>query len=594
MNQPNENYLIDENEIRTALKQWRLDGAAFSAGVRSRIDAASNGVSNLRRSESGVSRHQRQSEWFRVAASFAPIQLLGRNLETTVAPVSFAAISVGKKLFVVLAFPFLCFLMIGLTVIGMMRIRAIQRDQERGSVDVEQVRHATRKWWRSYGWIAAIVFMFVLIAPFLGWTLPLMIAMVGSGFAAVSLIKTLAKEKMVDRAAIGGSCVAGLALLGQLSATLATVNSTQLLDPYLVTGVLFAGSFMIGSLIRPLAKTKPDAEHRLNKPWFIAGVLSGCLVMALCSKSYWGGANSADVRQYVESFDGNGIGLWDDWADYAGWLNEAGVGFDQDTVLTRFQQDMDAHPTMRTWMLTAAARSGLIADSELLSYPDVQTERNRLTDAQRIDQPILNLKTEYFRIFALASSNDLAQTDRDVLANRLMVDWDQLASNDLDYRRLESALLISELIEKLDSETVRDRRTADVHRWLVECQVTQPRVFSNGGGFCSTMNIDDSDRQATVAAISLMEAYGIPSELDIAMLRSYLRPNVLRDLQSYNYVPRIVAKEKLERVPGLPSVTLADAMRSELPLWLAIMLVLLLAYATLSSPNRLPVSTRRG
>ncbi len=260
MNQSTGERLIDEHEIRAALRPWRPDRQSFADGVRNRVEAAVKQRSDAHWNDSASASDPRPSEWLRIAASFIPIHLLGRSFDTSVAPISFAAISLGKKVVVVLAFPFLCFLMIGLTVIGMMRIRALQHDQGSASIDIEQARQATAQWWKRYGWIAAIVFTGALLAPFFGWSMPLMVALVCSGFAAVSLVRTLAKENLVDRTVVGGSCVAGLGILGQLSATFANMSSSQFLDPYLVTGVLFSGSFMIGALLRPPAWTGQGAR----------------------------------------------------------------------------------------------------------------------------------------------------------------------------------------------------------------------------------------------------------------------------------------------------------------------------------------------
>jgi len=147
-----------------------------------------------------------------------------------------------------LAFPFLSFflsfLMLGMAVMGVVRIRAIQNGQREANFDVEQARHVTGLWWKRYGWIAATIFVLTLVAPFLSWTTPLRIALVCSGFAAVSLIRTLAQENLVERRVIGGACVAVLGILGQLSLTLGN-GSSQVLDPNLVVGVLFGGAFLI-------------------------------------------------------------------------------------------------------------------------------------------------------------------------------------------------------------------------------------------------------------------------------------------------------------------------------------------------------------
>jgi len=83
-----------------------------------------------------------------------------------------------------------------------------------------------------------------------------------------------------------------------------------------------------------------------------------------------------------------------------------------------------------------------------------------------------------------------------------------------------------------------------------------------------------------------MQTYGVPIELNVAELRSYLRPNFVYDFQPYDYVPKTIAKEKLNQISGIQPLTVFDYLQSELPLGLSILLVLLLSYATISSPVR--------
>jgi hypothetical protein len=78
----------------------------------------------------------------------------------------------------------------------------------------------------------------------------------------------------------------------------------------------------------------------------------------------------------------------------------------------------------------------------------------------------------------------------------------------------------------------------------------------------------------------------MPSALDLPMLRSYLRLNFLYDITAYDYVPKKVARDKLNHLSDAPSLTAMDYLGTDLPLWLSILLVLLLGYATLSSPVR--------
>lgn len=640
MNQLNNMDLIDENEIRAALKPLRPDVAAFSSGVHRRLEMAANRLNEAQLPWMIDNSKSEQSDWLRIAASFAPIHLLSRNVESNIAPISFAAVSLGKKLVIVLAFPFLCFFMVGLTAIGILKIRAAQKGQIPSDIDTEQARRATSQWWIRYGWIAAVIFITTLVAPFLGWTTPLMIALVCSGFAAVSFVRALAKENLVERSLIGGMCVAGLGLLGQLSQTFSS-HSAQVLDPNLVTGFLFAGAFMIASFVRPLAWDRPTDKYGLGKwtrvgliaflminvcgltylAWalesyivligiaivvtaiafvfanrrfrpsitrlpIVGGLLISGLIMAVSTQSYWRGVTASSIRTYVESFDGSQLGLWDDWTDAAKWLDETGERFDKQLVAQHFQQELDGNPQTHDWMLTAAVRSSLLSGAEMGSYSDIPADRKRLVDQQYIEQPIENLKGDYYRIAAIAVDQELSAADKDVLTHRLMVNWNQLASSDFDYDRLKSALLVTELINRLDGNVQLKQRTSDVHRWLLSNQITEPSPFRSGGGFYITQQAPDSDRRATLAAISLMETYGVPPALDLMQLRSYLRPNFLYDITAFDYVPKMIAREKLNHLSDARPLTAMGYLGTDLPLWLSILLVLLLGYATLSSPVR--------
>ena len=80
-----------------------------------------------------------------------------------------------------------------------------------------------------------------------------------------------------------------------------------------------------------------------------------------------------------------------------------------------------------------------------------------------------------------------------------------------------------------------------------------------------------------------METYGVPSALDLLLLRSYLRPNFLYDITAFAYVPKKVAWNKLNHLSDVPPLSANDYLGTDLAF---ILLVLLLSYATLSSPVR--------
>ncbi len=644
MNPSNRNMLIDEDEIRAALKPWRPDAQDFRARVRNRIEAASNKVQSASRRSTDNANHSRHSEWLRIAASFVPINLLGRNADTTIMPISFAAISLGKKLVVVLAFPFLCIFMVGLTLYGMLRIRAAQNGQPSGGFDIAQAKQVTLQWWKRYGWIASIVFVGTLAAPIAGWTTPLMISLVCSGFAAVSFVRALARERLVERSLIGGMCAAGLGLLGQASQSLSMVSGTshQVLDPNLVTGVLFGGSLIISAFVRPLAWTKAGDMQALLKHTrdclviaivvnvvalaglayvlasYIPLILSAIevvlfvaaltslrarimsylprvairsiyliLLVAVCTQSYWRGVTALDIKKQVQLPELGQYRIWDQWADSAKWLSETGIGFDQQMVMQRVTEDLDRGTPPPAWILTAAVRSGVMSKTELLSYTNVQADCAQLADPQFSGQLLADLQSVYFRIVACNASGELTLAERDTLIHRLMVNWNDLDSNEyVSLGRMKNALLLTELFNVLDPKAHQEQRTADVHRWLVKHQITRPGLFQDGGGFRLYDQTYHCDRRATLSAISLMETYGVPAGLDLVQLRSYLRPNFVYDFQPYDYVPKTISRSKLNQIPDVPKLSALAYLQTESPLWLSILLVLLLFYATISSPVR--------
>ena len=644
MNRQRNADLFDANEIMEALKPLRPDADAFGSAVRRRIEESVQEPRHATRSVSTDMVNAKGTDWLRIAASFAPIHLLSRNFDSGLAPISFAAISIGKKLIFVLAFPVLCFFMIGLTVMGMLNIRASSSRQLSTDFQAEQFQQATRQWWRRYGWIAVIVFTATIFAPFFGWTSPLMIALVCSGFAAVSIVRALAQENLLERGAVGGMCIAGLGLLGQLSNSFSR-SSSQVLDTNLVTGVLVVGALIIGSFFRSNLFTSPNQIKSKHQRLFLvlivsvlvplgmitffaskfsiyilpigiavaliaaaialsiwraklaswlpafASLFAAGLVMVVCTQSYWRGVTTETIRQHVETYAGGENGLWEEWADAAKWLNDTSGGYDAREVKKRFQQVVERNPQLRPWMSMSAVRSGLTEESAIRSDADqeqLQSQRMQFVDLPYRDLPILDIKGAYAFIASMASRNDLSPSERAVLAHRLMVNWRQMDSPDMDYDRLKQALLLTELLNRLDPSIEMKRRTEDVHRWLNQHQVTKPLPFRDGGGFYLTQQAPDSDRRATLAAITLMETYGVPSGLDLLQLRAYLRPNFVYDFTPYVYVPKKIAREKLQHLPDAPPMTAMDYLQSDLPLWLAVMLVLLMVYATVCSPSYRP------
>ncbi len=80
-----------------------------------------------------------------------------------------------------------------------------------------------------------------------------------------------------------------------------------------------------------------------------------------------------------------------------------------------------------------------------------------------------------------------------------------------------------------------------------------------------------------------MEIYGIPEDLDLNWVRSFLRPLWVR--RSPEKWMAAVTLDRLNRLPGVTQPTWLEAMYYERSLLAAMVLVGLCLYATLSSPK---------
>ena len=80
-----------------------------------------------------------------------------------------------------------------------------------------------------------------------------------------------------------------------------------------------------------------------------------------------------------------------------------------------------------------------------------------------------------------------------------------------------------------------------------------------------------------------MEIYGIPDDLDLNWVRSFLRPMWIR--QSPEKWMAAVTLDRLNRLPGVTQPTWLETMYYERSLLAAVVLVGLCIYATLSSPK---------
>ena len=109
---------------------------------------------------------------------------------------------------------------------------------------------AIAMWWKQFGLLIGCVLVLSLLLLFSGYVLPVFIVFLASAVAMVSLVTRLGRAGMVDRRAIGGSLMPGLALLAQVTQIHTSTNAgVHLLDQSLVQAVLLGTAAVLAILL---------------------------------------------------------------------------------------------------------------------------------------------------------------------------------------------------------------------------------------------------------------------------------------------------------------------------------------------------------
>lgn len=595
MNTNDSSGVIDEDEIRAAIRFFDFDREAFNSGVRERVERGSQKQGPVRQVNQGESnwRHD-HGGLLRVAASVVPFHLLGGSgtavqLNTglttvekaTAAQSSLAAVGGVKKLFALIAMPAMSLLMVSVTIVSFFRIRKAQQSENTSDADVVEIQEALSQWWRHHWLVAGAVFVLAMVAPFLGWTTALLVVFIASILAATSLVVTLGRAGLVDRRAVGSYCIPVLGFLGQLSFTFGMTNRTALLDPVLVTVTCFAGAGVLAVFVSPFTNTPQSIwGNRLRRIFFTLGC--GIFIF-FGAKTVWKPIKSDAMVRYVENFETDLLGRWKTWQVTAEWLDDQNIEFDRTGVRSRFLAVVGAEKHKR-YLFGTGVSTGLVRPSELIEDEDLIGIRQRLLDEGTANISISSVGQVAFVIETLADAGDLSQSDQDHLVSRLMVTWNELGQTAPSGDIMTDADVITRMLGTLNPSQAFVDRQADVRRWLNERQVTQAGIFSPSGGFQSYSSIHSSDPCATAAAVRLMQSYGVSDVIDVLALRSYLRPKTHFGLMTDTEMMRASTLERLNQVPGISRPTLGDYLVRDRSLWFAMALVGLCIYATLGSP----------
>ena len=307
-------------------------------------------------------------------------------------------------------------------------------------------------------------------------------------------------------------------------------------------------------------------------------------------------AAPARIQHHVESFEQGRYSniAWRDWEITATWTIEAGLNPDLSPAQRLLDDEISDDQLLPSLVLGSAFRVGLVRPGQierlaaLERLSGFEVMRRSLIPEHRSGEPrpFTSLNQYAWVIHVLNQSAQLSSEDRDFLEQRLLATFDGL--DDATANVLETALRVTQLLDVIDRPVDRDQYRERVHQLLCGRHSRRTHGFQIAGGFQQHKGLSSS-LQATSHAVELMKIYGIPDELDLNWVRSYLRP--LHYRPSNDKWIAAVTLDRLSRLPGLTQPTGLEILYYERSLITAMVLVALCIHATLSSPR--PVAVAR-
>lgn len=600
MNEKQSSQLLDEADLRAALLPLRPDPVRFAEGIRrrlqradgadhSRLGEAGDGAASERRATERATerRATERSEWLQTAAAVIPLSLVGKGGSGGL--IKLGQLTLGKKIVALAALPAVgLLLMITASIWAIIKIRRAHRGQPAGDIDVLKTNQVLAVWWRRFGLVTMGFCAVLLLLMRTGYTLPVFIVFLISGIAMVSLVTKLGQERLIERNAIAGALSSGLFLLAQLTQiAVMSGHGTPFLDQMLIPAVLMCGAFLISCLCRyPMAQTSGMRGAQV-----IMGILFLLLVGSF-SSTVWNPVTQRELKTFVESFDHARFSSasWHKWQVPAQWLRDANVPLDLSQPRALIQKEIAAEKPNRT-ILCTAAETGLLQPADVDQVRGLDKEIQLMFDPYNVGRPFISVETQTsFLIHALVMRGDLSDSERDILGERLAVTMTDVVTKPYQ-NALREQLTITKLSRLIGRPLNIDVHRPTVHETLIKQQCLGHGFGQRTGGFTSYKNSGgNSHPESTDDAIQLMQIYGVPAEVRIDALRSFLRPSWHEQsvgLREEGYV-RFASLQRLQSLPEVPPLTWWDYFRFEQNLMMAILFTCICVFATLGAPQPTP------
>ena len=580
--------LVSEEELRAALRPYRVDPATFEAGVRTRLEAAQR-----QRADDPLAG---RSPFLRSAAAFLPLAILA-GCKASPTESKLAPAAGGYKLLGYLAFPAISlFVLLGATIVSVVKIRHLRAETD-GELNSQLSLHeANLDWWHRHKRGAVGVFAASLTLGLVGATWLLFLFYIISFGILVYVLGSFAKLGLGNRQVIGSSCLIGLMFLGQVAA-ITGIGSQDIhfLDQTLVAAVFFGGALTLLpiSLVNfPLARFSEQrigTGHRRTLAVLFA-ILMVPLMAWMMNPILWP-ATPTRIKHYVESFDEAPFQMvsWQQWEIVASWAVQSQLDPDLSKPRRLLAQELSGK--QNPLILSSALRVGLLPAEQLGQLKEYQELRRSLvTQPPHVLKPrwISSLTQEDWVIRASVLSHDLSPQERDLLEQRLhaTLEYQLEYQSEIPHASLDELLRATQLLAVIERPVQPDQYREQVHHLLRKFHTKAAGGFQLAGGF-KTYLISPAwmpgSLEPTAYAVELMEIYGVPDDLDLNWVRSFLKPTMMR-FSNDKWVAA-ATRERLNHLSGVTPPTWLEFLYYERTLLAATVLVGLCFYATLCSPK---------
>lgn len=563
----------DEQQLREALRPFRADPEAFADAIDRKLREAADRDNADGSADDGA---VEASPFLRAAASLMPLVVKSESIRTGGGMTKFGWHSIAP----LLALPVVSVIM--MLASFFFALRRIGNAQFTETADAPDVEASCREWWRKYRWPVAVL-VALLFALFLTKsTLALSIVIASSMVAFGALISILARYGIASRGRTAACCFYWFFFFAQFSQSVHLWLPGEegfLLSPSWIPFLLCIGAALCASFM-----TINNRTLRVSK-WLMVGL---ALLMGWLTGGRVLFPASVDITELSERCSEFKYGhshhvRWNEWGPVAEWVRRNNGSFDPTQARTYLKAAIDARERrLPVYPLGAATRLQILTHKELirlLDDDDAAYSRKKLLESQDPPRPIGSLPQREWLIRALVQTDLLTEAQTDTIEDKLLATW----PTETRHACLEEMAMIDSLLSAIGRDLNPDVVAKGVAVRLTDLWVSDAPIFSPAGGFAGGPELTDhSNVVPTLAAIRLMARFGVPQEIRLRQLRSYLiseaTPQVFGS-RRWDHLVASVTLDRLDRDVGYPRLSVWQALVSERMIIGVVMMIVLALFA---------------